>query len=297
MSDPDTDRTTGRGITHRGIHAYLYSLGQKPGGLFACVAVPKSAWSKGVTSFVQTQVSHLPLEERFTLLFGEDADRDLTKAIGLLISGPNRPTEPWITWITSALNTHFFQTVPKPIAHFLDLSIHSEDHSYRIGLPYLAPEAIYQKAGVADQTEGVRLQALGLAKLREQLVHDYPMLSAADVARMSHSQSENPSATVGRLKRSRQVFALPLGGSFYYPAIQFDLDTGKPKKIFADLIATFGPQSANPINPIPDTGWTIFIWLTSNCEFLGEKRPIELVDSDPSKVLEAARDEMTPLDF
>ena len=81
------------------------------------------------------------------------------------------------------------------------------------------------------------------------------------------------------------MFAVEDSGRLVYPAFQFD-DRGQPRPIIADVLPALGANVG---------AWQIALWLVSPNGWLDGARPIDRLDEDGKRVLEAARDIADPV--
>jgi hypothetical protein len=119
-------------------------------------------------------------------------------------------------------------------------------------------------------------------KARESAVKEFGLLRSDALARAIHSTAENVSLVASKWRRKREIFAVNYGGKPGYFAFEFDPMTGRPKPVIAKIIETFPPNT---------DGWRLALWLTSANPRLGNRRPVDLLDADPDKVIEAAKGE------
>lgn len=122
-------------------------------------------------------------------------------------------------------------------------------------------------------------QALRNAEARQELLNEFGVLDSEQVARLAGSAAKNRSATVSRYLAGGQVFAIEHRGGRYYPAFQFDPD-GRPRPVIAQVLAALQPFGLN--------GWEIALWFTTASGWLGDRRPVDLLDDDPDEIVAAA---------
>ena len=120
---------------------------------------------------------------------------------------------------------------------------------------------------------------------RAKFVQDYEMLDAEQVHELFGSAAKNRAALAARWRADGKIFALDYRGRLLYPAFQFD-QQGRPKSIIGKVLAMLG-GAAGP--------WQTAIWFTSANPWLDGKRPLELLDSKPDRVLDAAADVTEPV--
>lgn len=116
--------------------------------------------------------------------------------------------------------------------------------------------------------------------LRERLAEvkdEFGMLTSEDVAGLAGGSMKNPSSLATRWARQGKIVALKAGGGNLYPGFQFDLVTGVPYPVVADLVATWGGD-----DPVGLTVWCI----TAN-EWLSGARPVDLFTKSPDIVRDA----------
>ena len=145
-------------------------------------------------------------------------------------------------------------------------------------------------AGISDE-EIARRQAARNAAAREKLLSEFGVLSGAQVAKRvvwrPDDGRSSSRGTVGQWKRNGLVFTVNHQGRTVYPAYQFDKD-GRPRPVVADVLATLGQQGR---------GWQLALWFTSANGWLGGRRPVDVLDTDPAAISEAARREAFDLVF
>jgi hypothetical protein len=131
------------------------------------------------------------------------------------------------------------------------------------------------------------LQARRNAEARAALAKEFGLLSSAEVADLAGSQAKNRAALANRWKKEERIFAVSHGGSTLWPGFQFDED-GKPLPVIAEVLA-----------PLSDRGstWQTALWFTSVNGWLGGRRPVDLLETEPDAVVEAARREADDLVF
>jgi hypothetical protein len=131
--------------------------------------------------------------------------------------------------------------------------------------------------------EGMAPGLLGrYEKARENAVQEFGLLRSDDLARAIHSTAENVSLVASKWRRKGEIFAVNYGGKPGYFAFQFDPVTGRPKPVIARIIEAF---------PSNTDGWRFALWLTSVNSRLGNRRPVDMIDQEPERVIEAAKGE------
>jgi hypothetical protein len=132
------------------------------------------------------------------------------------------------------------------------------------------------------------LQARRNAEARASLIQEFGVLTSSQVAELAGSRATNRAALANRWKQEGLIFAVPYQGSEVFPAYQFDED-GRPRPVIAQVLATLGRQSK---------GWELALWFTGANGWLDqEKRPVDVLQSTPQDVAQAAEREAEGLFF
>lgn len=132
------------------------------------------------------------------------------------------------------------------------------------------------RVGNATLTNTERLE-----KLKKTILDDSEWLPAQEVSRRSGGSItvRNPSGLPNRWKRARKIFAITSEGRDLYPAYALDIG-GQPLPLMKKIIDVFGETK---------TPWSLAVWFGTLNSWLGNKKPKDLLISEPNKVLEAAR--------
>lgn len=131
------------------------------------------------------------------------------------------------------------------------------------------------------------LQARRNAEAREELISEFGLLSSSDIASRAGSRAKNKAALANRWKQEGRIFSVPHYGTASYPAFQFD-DEGQPLPVIASILSSVGRQSG---------GWELALWLIAANGWLGGRRPVDLLRSEPETVARAAEREAEGLFF
>lgn len=132
--------------------------------------------------------------------------------------------------------------------------------------------------------EHVMTEARMNAQARTVALESTDWLTAAQLSKIAGFSGQNASTQPNKWKREGRIFALKRGGSDYYPAYGLDPEAEyRPIKGLAPILAVFGDAL---------DGWDIAIWFASANSFLGGVAPMNLLATDPARVLAAAEDEM-----
>jgi len=97
----------------------------------------------------------------------------------------------------------------------------------------------------------------------------------------------NRAALASRWRRKGRIFSVNFRGATLYPAFQFD-NKGQPRPVIARIARALGNQGSE---------WQLALWLTSSVGWLNAQRPVDLLETDPEAVAEAADQEAEELFF
>ena len=123
-----------------------------------------------------------------------------------------------------------------------------------------------------------------LAVRHARILNEFGYFTAEQLADANRSQATIRSALADNWRKRRQVFAVPhpdrsARDRDVYPA--FQSEDHKPIKAVAAVLEAFGERKSP---------WKLALWFTSNNGWLqGSKRPVDLLESNPDAVIEAAR--------
>jgi hypothetical protein len=123
-----------------------------------------------------------------------------------------------------------------------------------------------------------------LAARHARVLNEFGFATAEQLADANQSRAGNRSALADNWKKRRQVFAVRhRDGSGrpreVFPLFQFE--DHKPIRAVQAVLEAFGEHKAP---------WKLALWFTSNNGWLpGQARPVDLLESDPDAVVQAAR--------
>jgi hypothetical protein len=138
---------------------------------------------------------------------------------------------------------------------------------------------------VTPTVEDTRM-AQRLADRQTRVLGEFGFFTAEQLARLNRSRATNQSALANNWKKRRQVFSVPHRTENsqvleVFPGFQFE--DGRPVKAVQGVLAAFGDRK---------TPWKLALWFTSNNGWLpGQVRPVDLLESDPEAVVQAAKHE------
>lgn len=126
-------------------------------------------------------------------------------------------------------------------------------------------------------TPAMVLQARRNGAARAALMQEFGLLTSSELADLTESQAENRAALASRWKREGRIFAVKHHGQDYFPGFQLTAE-GRPREAVARILAALGRAR----------GWETALWFTAANGYLGGRRPVDLLESDPEPVVEAA---------
>lgn len=136
-------------------------------------------------------------------------------------------------------------------------------------------------------SSGVIYQARRNASLRAEFVRTCELLDAEQVHALYGSSAKNRAALAARWRSDRKIFAIEHDGRLLYPAFQFD-EVGRPKSIIGRILKALGPATGP---------WQTAIWFTTPNSWLDRQRPVDVLESESDRVIDAADDVSNPADY
>jgi Poly(hydroxyalcanoate) granule associated protein (phasin) len=124
------------------------------------------------------------------------------------------------------------------------------------------------------------------ADARAAFLAEFGTLTSREVADLAGSRAANRAALANRWKAEGRIFAVESGGQTLFPAFQFS-DDGRPRPVIAEILAVLHPKLS---------AWQTALWFTGRNGWLGAKRPVDVLISDPKAAAEAARQEAEAFD-
>lgn len=100
------------------------------------------------------------------------------------------------------------------------------------------------------------------------------------VARLMEDHQRGDLVSLAKCIHQGQVFGFEWRTSLWVPMFQFDAD---------DLSFKQDVQAVRAALPELGSGWAVAAWFASRNELLEWRRPVDLLDAAPGRVLEAAR--------
>ncbi len=123
-----------------------------------------------------------------------------------------------------------------------------------------------------------------LAARHARVLNEFGFATAEQLADANQSRAANRNALADNWKKRRQVFAVRHRDESGRPREVFPLfqfEDHKPIKVVQSILEAFGEYKAP---------WKLALWFASNNGWLpGQARPVDLLESDPDAVVQAAR--------
>ena len=123
-----------------------------------------------------------------------------------------------------------------------------------------------------------------LAARHAGVLNEFGFATAEQLADANQSRAANRSALADNWKKRRQVFAVRHRDESGRPREVFPLfqfEDHKPIKVVQSILEAFGEHKAP---------WKLALWFASNNGWLpGQARPVDLLESNPDAVVQAAR--------
>lgn len=127
-------------------------------------------------------------------------------------------------------------------------------------------------------------QAKMLAQAKTEILQSNDWVTASEVSGLAQFKSSNPSSQPNKWKQSGKIFALRHEGVDYFPIYGLDPANGyRPITGLEDVVTTLASMK---------DGWAMAFWFASPNNFLGGKRPKDVILVNPKGVLEASREEV-----
>jgi hypothetical protein len=136
--------------------------------------------------------------------------------------------------------------------------------------------------GVAPNAEAaLEANAQRLAERRRQIIEACRTIPAETLAKSSGSLADLPRAYLQRLRADGKVLAFKAGSAFRYPAFQLDA-TGSIARVVQALL-----EHGREIGWPPHGDMQMMLWLHSPESELQGARPLDLLTSNPERVVHA----------
>ena len=126
-------------------------------------------------------------------------------------------------------------------------------------------------------------QARMMIEQKRRILESGDYIPASEIAKLAGYSEINPSAQPNKWKREGAIFAIPHNGTDYFPIFALDPESNyKPYPAIQEIVEVFGETKG---------AWSLALWFSSLNSYLDDRRPQDLVESEPEHVVAAARDE------
>lgn len=130
-------------------------------------------------------------------------------------------------------------------------------------------------------------QAQMLMKAKTAVLQSGDWVTASEIAGLAKLSASNPSSQPSKWKREKRIFAITHNGTDYFPLYGLDeARSYRPLSQLKDVIMV--------LESVKDT-WQMAYWFMSENSWLASRRPLDLLRTDPDRVLEAAREEVSEI--
>ena len=127
-------------------------------------------------------------------------------------------------------------------------------------------------------------QACRNVEFRVEFLRQYDALDAGQVNGRCRSKTDGAADLADEWRDDGKIFGVERQGRVLYPAFQFDGD-GRPKPVVAEVLQALGKRGP----------WQIASWFaTPNGWLSDDRRPVDVMDTDPDAVVNAAREVTRP---
>lgn len=126
------------------------------------------------------------------------------------------------------------------------------------------------------------LEAQMKATVRKAVMESGHWKTATELAQGARLGPANPLAQLDNWKRAGRIFAIDHQGQDYFPVYGL-AGAGRPLKGLAEVLEVFDGRK---------DAWALACWFAAMNSFLGGKRPQDVLEISPARVVAAAQDEI-----
>ena len=127
-------------------------------------------------------------------------------------------------------------------------------------------------------------QACRNVEFRAEFLRRYDAFDAGQVDERFGLKADDTAELAQEWRNDGKIFGVERQGRTLYPAFQFG-DDGSPKPVVADILQALGKRGP----------WQIANWFVAPNGWLsGDRRPVDVMDTDPDAVVNAAREVTRP---
>ncbi len=132
-------------------------------------------------------------------------------------------------------------------------------------------------------SEAAVIEAQMVAEAKTEVLRSGSFVTTAKIAELAGYSAKNPSAQPHKWKKDGSIFAIHHKGTDYYPLYALNADDNyRPYKALAEIIKVLGEKKS---------GWALAYWFEGVNSFLDDRKPKDLLATDPKSVIAAACDE------
>lgn len=133
-------------------------------------------------------------------------------------------------------------------------------------------------------SEAALAQARMLVEARASILKSGDFIDSKEVSKLAGYSATNPAVYPNKWKSAGKIFAISSENRDYFPFYALDPNNGyQPFATVAEILALFKGSRDS---------WAVALWFASLNSFLDDKRPQDVLATDPDRVIAAARDEM-----
>lgn len=121
---------------------------------------------------------------------------------------------------------------------------------------------------------------------RQTFIDTVACLTAEEIAAEGGHRAANTSATAYRWKSEGKIFSVRFGGKQLYPVFQFQ--HGEPRPVIEKILGVL---------PEDRTGWDRAYFFATPNGYLGQQRPMDVLDGDPDHLVRVAERHSNPADI
>ncbi|MDN3517268.1 hypothetical protein QWY84_06595 [Aquisalimonas lutea] len=134
--------------------------------------------------------------------------------------------------------------------------------------------------------EASRYQARLRLRWQSDFCQTCTMLLAEQVNELAGATSNNGNTTAARWAKEGRIFRVKTRRGLRYPGFQFTVN-GQPAPEMETVLALLRSD---------EDPWDIAFWMDTENALLDGRKPAEVLQHDPQRVVDAARREMEPVD-
>jgi hypothetical protein len=117
------------------------------------------------------------------------------------------------------------------------------------------------------------------AEARQECLREHGALTSSQVAEMAGSKATNRSALASSWRAAGRIVGVEWQGVTIFPAFQFDAEV-QPRAPIARVLSHLRDAGLG--------NWEQALWFTTPTGWLGDRRPVDVLDEDPAAVIAAA---------